>query len=131
MACIAFLDNKWRRGIVWEKISTNKYVILFVDTLQTVEIQRSLIRTCPPEFLGSTLQFAIVHLSKITPNKRLRAQDVCDALSSVILNAENLFTKFIGVRNDGIPDIKLFVSDDSKYSIYDKLTHNKFYKKLK
>lgn len=130
MPCIAFLDNKWRRGIVWEKISTNKHLILFVDTLQIVEIQRSLIRICPPEFLGSTLPFAKVHLSKIMPNKRLRAQDVCDALSNVILN-ENLFTKFVGVRNDGIPEIKLYISCDSKYTIYEKLTRNKFYKKFK
>lgn len=128
--CIAFLDHEWHRGIVWEKISTNKHLILFVDTMEIAEVHRKFIRKCPPELQGSQLQFAKVHLSKIKLNERFRALDACDQLSKVILN-RNLYAKFVGVRNDGVPDIKLYTSHDSKHMIYDDLVRCGFYKKLK
>lgn len=94
------------------------------------EVQRKLIRKCPPELLGSELPFAKVHLSQIKANKHFRSPDICNELSKVILNVD-LFAKFVGVRNDGMPDIKLYSSHHSKHCIYEQLIGKKFYQKIK
>lgn len=105
-------------------------MILFVDTMKIVEILRILIRKCPRDVIGSTLPLAKVYLSKIAPNKRLREGDVCDALSKIVLDLD-LSVAIVGYHFCNTPLIKLYVSDNSKYTIYDELIRKNFYKKLK
>lgn len=120
----------WHRGIVWDKVSTNKYLILFVDTLEITEVSRKLIQKCPTELIGSKLQFAKAHLCQIKPNERMRARDICDELASNLLN-KNLFAKVIGLFDNGVLDIKLFESKDARRTVYNNLIKKKFYQKIK
>lgn len=128
-ACIAFENYAWHRGIVWEKVSTNKYRILFVDTLIISEVNRKLIQTCPTNLLGSKLQFAKVHLGQIKPNARWRPRDICGELSDNILN-KDLFAKVIGVYDNGILDVKLYEAKGAKRPVYNSLIKKRIYKKI-
>lgn len=127
--CIAFVNYTWHRGIVWEKVSTNKYLILFVDTLKISEVNRKMIQKCPTKLLGSKLQYAKVRLGQIKPNERWRVRDICDELTSNIMN-KDLFAKAIGVFGNGTLDIKLYETKDARRPIYNSLIRKKFYKKI-
>lgn len=130
--CIAQLDKVWYRGIVWEIISTNRYKILFVDTLKIIEVKRILVQDCPKDLLHTNLKYMKVRLSKITPNPRLRAQDLCDQLSHTFLDKKIcLFARIVQVQNDDVPEINLYENEQSKRSICKEFIAKKFYKKLK
>lgn len=124
------MDDKWYRGIVWEKPSTNRYRILFADTLQIDEIRRTHIQQCPVEWLQSKLQLIKVRLSKIKPNERFRNGDICYELGNVILN-KHFIAKCVGIHFDGIPDVKLTQKEESKRGIYENLIRKNFYKKIR
>lgn len=110
-------------------MSTNKYRILFVDTLETIEIKRKLIQACPTEILGSELQFTKIRLSQIKPNERLRAHDICDELSMNIMD-KDLYAKVVGVFDNSVLDVKLYETKDARRTIYSSLIRKKFYKRV-
>lgn len=124
---IAYKDYAWRRGIVWEKLVTNEYSILFVDTLQIVEVPRNRIQKCSEELLGTFLPYAKVHLSQIKPNERVRANDICYMLDKLIMD-KDLLAHVIRVHDNGVPEIKLYESQQAKETVYHDLIKRKFYK---
>lgn len=128
---IARGDNNcaYRRGIVWEKMSTNKHSILFVDTLEITEVQRKLIQKCPKELLGTLVPFAKVHLSRVKPNARMRAFDICNELDQIIMN-KNLIAYVTDRHDNGVLKVKLYESEHAKQSIYKSLIKQKFYKMI-
>lgn len=130
MPCIAFVDRIWCRGIVWKRISTNRYQILLVDTFKIIELKRCFVQSCPQHLLQLRLQFVKVCLSRLMPNPRLRHHDVCNFLSTLLLDSNvSLCAKVIGRQENGTLDIRLFNTDTGK-CIYTDLTKRKFYKKV-
>lgn len=119
----------WRRGIVWEKLSTNKYRILFVDTLQTDEVSQNCIRKCPTEDLGTFVPYAKVHLYKIKPNDRIRANEICSMLEAMLIG-KDLFAKAIVRHDDGVPEIKLYELKDAKRTVYHDLIKQNIFKRI-
>lgn len=126
---IAYKDSAWRRGIVWNKLSTNKHSILFVDTLQVTDISRNLIQKCPAEYFGTLIPFAKVRLGRIKPNERMRGSDITSLLDQIIMN-KDLFAQVIPRHDNGIPEIKLYESEHSRRTIYTSLIKQKFYKRI-
>lgn len=126
------MDNKWHRGIIWLRVSTSKYHVLFIDTLQISEIRRRHIQRCPKELLHSHVQFVKVYLSKIKPNKRMRSQDVCNELMTFLLDEKRstLCAKVERVWHDGNAEVKLYMPNDLNKSIFTELVSRKFYKKI-
>lgn len=130
--CIALADKIWHRGIVWEKISANKYKILLVDTLTvTPPIKRDFVQICPKDLLNKKLDYMIVRFSNITPNPRLRSRDICDYLSKVLLNKKlSLFARTVRMQTNEVPEIKLYPNEYSKRSICSDFIGQNFYKRL-
>lgn len=126
---IAYSDYAWRRGILWERVSTSKHAVLFVDTLQIVDIPRNCIQKCPAEYLETLVPYAKVHLYKIKPNERVRASDICSMLEALLIN-KDLFAKVIARHSNGIPEIKLYESEEAKRTIYHSLTKQKFFQRI-
>lgn len=129
--CIVFLDNKWHRGIVWSRTSTNKYHILFIDTMQILETARNHIRQCPKELLHTKVQFIKVRLSQIQPISYLRPLDACAQLTKLLLEKKRLCAKVIRVPADGTPEVDLFMPNDPNKHIFSDLIKEKFYTKIK
>lgn len=104
-----------------------------MDTLQISEINRKYIQSCPNELLHSKLQYIKVRLSKIVPNERLRERDVRDQLSNVLLEDKQfpLFSKFMSVSDDGLPEVKLYEAKGDRHTIYTHLVKSNFYTKIK
>lgn len=126
---IAYMDYAWHRGIMWEKVSTNKHAVLFVDTLQIVDVSQNCIRKCPAKYLRTFVPYAKAHLYKIKPNERVRANDICLMLEAMLID-KDLFAKVIARHADGIPEIKLYESEEAKRTIYHSLTKQKFFKRI-
>lgn len=110
-------------------VSTNKYRILFVDTLSISEVSRKLIQTCPANLLGSKLQYAKVRLGQIKPNARWRPRDICGELSDHILN-KDVFAKVIGVYENGVLDVKLYEEEGAKRTALSGLMKKRVYRKI-
>lgn len=104
-----------------------------MDTLQILEVNRKHIQSCPNELLYTKLPYIKVRLSKIMPNERLRARDVCDQLSSVLLLDKQfpLFLKFTRVSDDGLSEVKLYEAEDFRHTVYADLVKSNFYTKIK
>lgn len=110
-------------------MSTNKFRILFVDTLKISEVNRKFIQICPTNLLGSKLQYAKVRLGQIKPNARWRPRDICGELTDSILN-KDLFAKVIGVYDNGVRDVKLYEAKGAKRTVYSNLIKRRVYKKF-
>lgn len=62
-------------------------------------------------------------------NGRMRERDICDGLANSILN-KDLYVKVVGRFDNGVLDVKLYESKDSKRTIYSNLIKGKFYKRF-
>lgn len=126
---IAYKDYAWHRGIIWEKVSPDKYAVLFVDTLQIVGVPRNCIQKCPAEYLQTFVPYAKVHLYKIKPNDRIRASDICSMLETMLIN-KDLFARVIARHANGVSEIKLYDSEEAKRAIYHSLTKQNFFQRI-
>ncbi|XP_055313250.1 uncharacterized protein LOC129574801 [Sitodiplosis mosellana] len=130
--CIALLDKKWHRGIVWEQLSTDEYTILCADTLKLIEVKRDFVQVCPPDLLHTKLECMKVRFSEMMSHPRLRSQDLCHQLSKALLDKKLcLFVRIVRVHSDEVPEIKLNLNEHSKKSICTELVDQKYYKQLK
>lgn len=126
---IAYNNRAWRRGIVWDLLTTNIHSILFIDTLKITDVHRNLIQECPTELLGTLVPFAKVHLSQIKPNERIRSLDICNELDQIVMNKE-LIAYVIDRRKNGEPEVTLYESEMAKRPIYKSLITQNFYRKI-
>lgn len=89
-----------------------------------------MIQSCPPELLGSKLQYAMVRLSQLKPNQRMRDCDICNELAINLLTDQELVAYVFGAYDNGVLDIKLYETTEARRPIYNDLIKKKFYRKV-
>lgn len=79
--------------------------------------------------LGTDVPFAVIRLSQIKPNARMRALDICNELDPLVMN-KDLIVHVIDRADNDVPEVKLYESERAKQPIYKCLIKQHFYKKV-
>lgn len=116
-------DNSYYRAVISDNISITHVRVRFVDYLNEEIVERKSLRECPIDIMREPLKHLIVKLHGIKPSPRMRNSDIKRQLDNLIGQTATA----VMVKNDTIPSVRLYDTENSNVLAYKSLIDLKYF----